>query len=315
MQVNEFEEGGIAIGLSCPHMHVDPTCLTLLMNSWAETHCGKAITHPPFYSTTALEGRSIPNLETKSATYYTAKSKTQAPSIKMASTTFKFSHETVYDFLLEIQEKFPHVTPFDILTGLFWTRIARLKFSSKHDQKLSISICMDFRKKMHAPLPLGYYGNALHFSQLSLDKEELDSGGIGQVAHVLHGHMSSIDEEELWSAIDWLESQKGEGGKFGSPFRMYGPELTCVNMEHMIGPSGPIMYTTKFGNDAKPMHVSYHVGNVEGEGLIMVIPSSEDGLGRVVTVTLPEKELAKLCEDQAILSLKPIMLLSGNKKL
>ena len=65
------------------------------------------------------------------------------------------------------------------------------------------------------------------------------------------------------------------------------------------------------GNNEKPAHVSCHVGNVEGEGLIVVMPSSEGGFARTVMVMLPEEELAGLCEDQAILQRQPTMLLTG----
>ncbi|KAK9291405.1 hypothetical protein L1049_019352 [Liquidambar formosana] len=67
---------------------------------------------------------------------------------------------------------------------------------------------------------------------------------------------------------------------------MYGPELTCVSMEHMIISPAPkensthrsLTYAAMFEKDEKPVHVSYHVGNVEGEGLIMVMPSPEEGM-------------------------------------
>ena len=74
-----------------------------------------------------------------------------------------------------------------------------------------------------------------------------------------------------------------------------------------------LIYAATFDKEEKPVHVSCHVGNVEGEGLIVVMPSMEEGLARTVLVTLPEKELAELCEDQAILRLEPTMLLSGKR--
>ncbi|KAL5566256.1 hypothetical protein UlMin_029420 [Ulmus minor] len=316
IQINEFEGGGIAIGLSCTHMHADPTCATLLFKSWAETHRAQPITNPPVYSGSALRARPIPNLKTNAATYYAAKCKANTPStVKMASATFKFSHAIIKQHLKAISQNAPDVTPFDLLAALFWTRVACLK-GTKNDQKQSLSICMDFRNLLRKnPLPLGYYGNALHFSLLSLDEEEMSRGGLEHVADVVHGHVSSIEEEEVQSALDWLQSRKGEGGKFDQPFRMYGPELTCVSMEHLIGASDrPLMYMSAFDKDAEPVHVSCRVGNVEGEGLITVMPSPERGLARAVMVTLPEKELAELCADQAILSLQPTMLLSGSRK-
>lgn len=321
-QINEFEGGGVALGLSCTHMHADPTCATLLFKSWIDTHRSRVVTHPPIYSGSIFNTRAEPNLKTNSATYYSAKSTARvAPFVKMATATFKFSHASIKQYLLETSQICPNATPFDLLAALFWTRVARLK-APINDYRHTISICTDFRKLLKDnPLPLGYYGNALHFSRLSLGVDEINGCDLGYVVEEVHRHVSSIDEEEIRSAINWLESRKEKGSKYGPAFRMYGPELTCVSMEHMIvqnGPNrsivGPLMYDTAFSKDAKPIHVSYHVGNVEGEGLIMVMPSSEEGLARVVKVTLPENELAELCEDQAILGLQPTMLLGGQGK-
>ncbi|CBI34184.3 unnamed protein product, partial [Vitis vinifera] len=214
IQINEFEGGGIAIGLSCTHLHADPTCATLLLKSWSEAHRREAIAHPPFFHSSALRGRPVLNTKTNC----------------------------------------PDATPFDLLAALFWTSLAPMK-SPAPDHKHSLSICIDFRKLMHAPLPYGYFGNALHFSLL-----------------------------------------------------MYGPELTCVSMEHMVIPRG---YAGMF-KDAKPVHIACHVGNVEGEGLIMVLPSHEEGLARTVMVTLPEEQMAKLCKDQAILRLEPTVVAIKN---
>ncbi|KAL5718664.1 hypothetical protein ACHQM5_011543 [Ranunculus cassubicifolius] len=85
---------------------------------------------------------------------------------------------------------------------------------------------------------------------------------------------------------------------------MYGTELTCVNMEHVSAYAAVL-------EDVKPLHVSYHIGNVEGEGAILVLPSPEEGLGRIVTVTLPEDPTDKLRKDPTILSLEPTMIVSG----
>ncbi|KAK2991640.1 hypothetical protein RJ640_000279 [Escallonia rubra] len=310
IQLNEFEGGGLAIGLSCPHMLADPTCATLFFKSWTETNRGEPVRHPPIYHLPALNSSGI-NL-TK---YLGTKSKSaEIPSGKMAAATFRLSHSIIKQCLAQIHEKCPDATPFDLLAALFWVRIMRLKMP-RHDQKHSLSICVDVRKPIHGPIPYGYFGNALHFSLLSMDAELLDTAGLGHVAGAVHRHVADLHEKELLSAKNWFESRKGENGQYAQPFRMYGPELTCISMEHMITPKGSTcessMYEAAFEKGEKPVHVAYRVGNVEGEGLITVMPSPEAGLARTVTVTLPEEQLAELCEDQAIMDLQPTMLLSG----
>ncbi|CAO2837070.1 unnamed protein product [Amaranthus hypochondriacus] len=322
MQVTDFEGGGTAISLSYPHMLADPISATLLIKSWAEACHGDVIVHPPFIHPPALNiPPSFANLP-KATTHYVAKSSAPNPNpeVKMASATFDFSNSTIKESLAKMCSTLPDATPFDLLTALFWTRIAKLKAQNTQndDIKQSISICVDMRKRLHASLPYGYFGNALHFSQLTVDSSKIGGGDIGQLAELVHRHVTGVKEEEFWSAVDWLSSRKDDQGKFLPPFRMYGPELTCVNMESMIAPIGthnsesqPLMYGVEFVKDQKPAHVSYHVENAEGEGLILVMPSPEEGLSRRVTVTLPEKEMENLLQDKIVLSLDPTLLLSG----
>lgn len=324
LQINEFEGGGVAIGLSCSHMQADPTCATLLIKSWAETRRGEAVAHPPFFidslDSPLTRGLNTNNTNTKSSrAYYEAKSmEAQTPLLlkKMGTATFKFSNAVIQQSLFEIHDTCPDATPFDLLAALFWAHIARLK-PQKSESKHSLSICVDFRKKLQ--LSYGYYGNALHFSLLTIPDVE-EKQDLGYVAGAVHCHLSNLGEEEFWSAMELFESLKGEEGKYGAPFRMYGPKLTCVSMEHMVDFPGStrstvnVPYGAVFDKDNSPVHVSYHVGNLEGEGLIMVMPSPEGGLARTVTVTLPVEELEQLCGYEAILSLNPTMLLSGTRQ-
>lgn len=321
IQINEFEGGGIAIGLSCSHMHADASSATLLFKSWTDLHRCQATSHPPFLNPAALCGRCSPPITaTTSTNYMAAKSKAKPPSLgKMTTATFKFSHSIIRKYLSQIHNGSPNANPFDLLAALFWIRLAILKDNPPtQDNSRSLSICTDIRKLLSAPLPSGYFGNALHFSLLSLDAGELDISRLGHVADLVHEHVAGVGEEEFWSVINWFESQRGEDGKLAPAFRMYGPELTCVNMEEMMvprgaqsGSCGSFMYNAMFEEDAKPVHVAYHVGNVGGEGLILIMPSPEEGLGRTVMVTLPEEQMAFLRKDDAILRMEPTMLVSG----
>ena len=310
IQVNEFEGGGVAFGLSCTHMNADPTSVTLLFKSWIESHRQELIEHPALFNSTLLHHQQVPDTSGKSTNYYANKANARTPSVKMVTATFRFSNSAINKCLNEVHDQCPQATPFDLLAALFWTRLVLLK-APKHDNKCSLSVCLDFRRLVQPPIPLGYFGNALHFSMLTLNEEEMDYGKLGHVVELVHCHVSGVGTEEVWHAVDWLESQKEEGGKHAPPFRMYGPELTCVSMEHMITGNKSLMSSPSFKSDEKPVHVACHFGNVVGEGLIVVLPSVEEDLARTVIVTLPEEEMPQLCEDQAIQRLQPTMLFSG----
>ncbi|KAF7143601.1 hypothetical protein RHSIM_Rhsim05G0161300 [Rhododendron simsii] len=301
IQISDFEGGGLTIGLSCSHMHADQTSATLLVKSGAELQRGEPISQPPVF-------HQFPTPDSK-------------PSPK--TNTILFPDAKMKQCLCEIHMECPDATPFDALLALFWTQVVRLNPPVEQNHSHYLTICRDSRKLIHPPLPIGYFGNALHFSRLSLDTEALQSWGLERVVGIVHNHVASVEEEDLCSVVDCFEREKGEElERYEQPFVMYGPELTCVSLEHMIIPSGPkgstttcesLMYEAMFREDEKPVHVSYHVGNVEGEGLITVMPSPEGGLGRTVTVTLPVDQIAKLCADEAVLDLDPTMLMNGKR--
>ncbi|KAM7486489.1 hypothetical protein LguiA_002498 [Lonicera macranthoides] len=229
----------------------------------------------------------------------------------MATATFKFSNSTIKQSLSKFVDKCPNATPFDFLVALFWTRILLLKhYSLIYDQTHTLSVGIDLRKHLPSPIPEGYFGNALHFTLLSLEAEVLErcNFGLGDVVRVINNGIASFEEDEFFSAIDWLESRKGESGRYPPPFQMYGPELTCISME-----CESLVYSASFKKDEKPVLVSCHVGNVEGEGLILVMPSPEGGLSRTVAVTLPEEEIGKLCADKFIADLEPVMIMTGRR--
>lgn len=136
-----------------------------------------------------------------------------------------------------------------------------------------------------------------------MDAGELVDGGLGRLSELVHRHVAGLKADNFVAAIG--------DGPHG---RMYGPHLTCINAEHLVDETGEgLMYGAVFDQGGKPVHVSYHVGNVEGEGLILVMPSPEGGLGRVVTVVLPEEQMGSVCKDEGILELEPSMVLSGER--
>ncbi|KAK7269214.1 hypothetical protein RIF29_21932 [Crotalaria pallida] len=310
IQINIFKGGDVAIGLSCSHMVADPTSLASFFKSWTETQRHLPITNPPFFTTPTpqLNANSSPShYATTTTTATLSSSSTQTK--KRVTATFKFSNSVIKKCVSQVHNICPNATPFDFLSALFWTRVTHLKPHKKNqDQTHSLSICTDFRRLMKTPLPTGYFGNALHFSMLSV--KDMDSVGLEGITSLVHKHLEVAELEN-------------EGNFGGVQSLMYGCELTCVCMEHMMvsDSSGnndaddeSLMYSAVFSKNEKPVHVSCHVGNMNennGEGLIMVMPSLEGGHARNVMVTLPEEELAELIKDEAILQLEPTIMLAS----
>ncbi|XP_012845652.1 PREDICTED: protein ECERIFERUM 1-like [Erythranthe guttata] len=313
IQVNNFKCGGLAIGLSCTHMHADITSATLLIKSWADYHSTQTLTYPPIFT---LPTHTHPQ-NTTTPPPHSPTTNTTPPPTKMATVTMKFSGPAVEKCLSGARSQCPDATPFDVLVALLWSKIAHWQEPhTADDNKRSISICTDSRgnRGQKTKIPLGYFGNALSFSVLTVEADELSSGKLGQVCEYVHRHV--VDR-----AGPGLVDGDGE-----DPVRVYGPQITCVSTEHLVDAEKngeAIMYSAVFDNNnnnnknnikgEKPLHVSYSYGNVVGEGLIVVVPTAEVGPGRAVTVTLPEEQIDMLCKDQEILDLEGVMVISGGR--
>ncbi|XP_073283797.1 stemmadenine O-acetyltransferase-like [Primulina huaijiensis] len=289
IQITNFECGGMAIALRCHHMQADITSATLLIKSWTDVHRGQPLLHPPIFQLSAPPtGRLIPTFETMP--------NHEIPR-KMATLTMKFSSNSVEKCMSQVRNQCPEADPdpFEALVALLWSRITRWQEpTSFGGRKCWLSICVDLRNRGPKSVPLGYFGNAMRFSSLSVDVEDLTSPGIGNVANYIHSHVADL---------------KGDD----KPYGMYDSELTCINTENILDVDNgqSLMYAAKFDKGKEPVHVSYSVGTEEGQGLIIVMPAREPGLGRTVSVTLPEEQIANLRKDHAILEFEPTMIISG----
>ncbi|PKA49377.1 Shikimate O-hydroxycinnamoyltransferase [Apostasia shenzhenica] len=307
VQITEFSDMGYAVGLSCTHLHVDPTCAVLIIKAWGDCHRRACIVNPPFLYPPALLPRPEPNpsapfLSLKSSLSSTNPAAVAASGRRMSSATFHFSAAAVRSLLADLRPDFPAATPFDALAALFWLAVARA--AGQRDAGAgALTVVTDFRKRMYAPLPHGFYGNAAHFSRVEADF----AAGWASVAAAVGRHVAGLVEEDYWSAIEWLAARRESG-----VFRMYGPELTCVKMDHVLA------YQVEMAEGAAPVHMSCWVGGAEGEGMVVVLPAPAaavvaegDEAGRAVEVALPAELAEKVFRDEEILRRGPTVLFSG----
>ncbi|CAA0830047.1 HXXXD-type acyl-transferase family protein [Striga hermonthica] len=266
IQINNFKCGGLAVGLSCTHMHADITSAAALMKSWAEVHRAQPLTNPPIFHQLPRSPSSVP--ANANVGY----------SPKLGTATLKFSAPAIERLLSQVRSQCPNATPFDALAALFWSQ--QLQGSKPHNR--SLCVCVDSREKELEPR--GHFGNGFIFSLVSADEEE-QSAELGQLVDCIHRHVAGLGGDgDFWSGT-------------------YSPHLTCVDFE------GSTMYDVEFDKGEGPVHVSCRVGNLDGKGLIVVMPSP--GGGRTVTAVLPEEQIAVLCQDGPIRELHPTFLLSS----
>uniref|UniRef100_A0ACD5WA87 Uncharacterized protein n=1 Tax=Avena sativa TaxID=4498 RepID=A0ACD5WA87_AVESA len=279
VQLTEFMDKSYALGLSCTHLHNDPTAAALFFHCWAAAHRRTTSPYSPFLHSPTFDV-SPPASPPPPPPMLAAKSTAAPPSAgAMSSATFHFPADAMRALLSTLQ---PETTPFAALAALFWLRLAG------EESEKDLTLALDFRKKMHAPLPTGYYGSVVHFTRARADL----ASGLSAVAAALDRRVAGVPEEDLWAAVEWLHARQADGG---APFHMYGPELTCMALDHLP------LYGAEFVAGVPPARMACRVGGAIGEGIVIVVPAAEGDAARDVVVTLPAEATARICRDNEVL--------------
>ncbi|KAI4369438.1 hypothetical protein MLD38_017875 [Melastoma candidum] len=310
IQLNEFEGGGIAIGISCTHMIADLTSIALLFKSWTDVHRKRPLEFPPSFSECPAS-----SLLTENSCHRFALNKSSCvggpQKVKMETRTFKFSEHALGPPMEVLRGEIPGVTQFDFLSAIFWAGISRIKNQTGSTGNLAISIAMDGRKSVKNTQPLCYFGNSVHFSLLQTNVAD-PRDNLQETVRLVHEHVSRIAEEQNRAVANGLYRNVLPNGKQEAQMEIYGEQLTFVNMEHLVikGKAGDasILYEATFNDGDAPLHVSCGIRGVGSKGVIVIVP--EGGIARTVHVTLPDEEMADLLRDKTISELKPTLMLS-----
>ncbi|KAF5189469.1 Spermidine hydroxycinnamoyl transferase [Thalictrum thalictroides] len=307
IQLTEFEDGGIAIGLSCSHLLADVTCATIFVKAWAETTLfGKMLDPPHFGPFPHLKrGHKLYNDLINCYKIYLEGTKQYMVSTteKYETVTFAFSDEMVRKCMTESQDdgSILNGSPFAALASLFWLSISKVKGKK---ELINMSICLDRRNALG--LDKAFFGNCMIFSKvLGEDMKEVE---LRQAAKGISNAMQKMGNEEIMDLVEWLESERdGKKSSDYQPPPINCPDLICSNCENLDP------YSSIFEPGVKPIRFSCYVEHVFGEGQVLILPSPEgdSSLSRVAMVTLPEHEVVKLCEEELILQFSPTILMGG----
>ncbi|KAG6739327.1 hypothetical protein POTOM_056920 [Populus tomentosa] len=308
VQITEFGEGGLAIGLSCFHLLADPTSAAMFVKAWADvTLTGKMLNPPLFHQLPPRRpGGKNPNHEPHMELincYKPIADKTNLVSdTKHATIALAFSDPMVRACMANGQamnafDQSSSPSPFEALAGLFWVCISKLKGAG--DGLIDISICSDMRNVLQ--LDNGFFGNCMVYNKVN--SKSLKEHKLSDVAKAIGEVIAKMDTDGITDLIEWLEHNG-----YQSPPPMNGCELMCASLE-AVDP-----YLAVFEEGFVPIRVSSYVEPVVGAGHVLVLPSPpcEGPLSRTVMVTLPEDEAARLCEDDLILHFSPTILMGVN---
>ncbi|CAO2820695.1 unnamed protein product [Amaranthus hypochondriacus] len=311
IMVTEFEEGGLAIGLSCSHLLSDPFSATNLIKAITDKLLMGSISIPPFFHPLPKNTLGYQKAHTYPKNHLINHYKTllegQSPFMTQKSETiaFQFTHPMVQAcinlaHLNGPTNHRPDSSPFVALAALFWASISKVK--GETNGLIDISLGLDVRSKLG--LDRGYFGNCMIYTKCNGDYVQL--GDIPHANKVIGDEIAKVNKEETIDLIEWLNNYKSL-----SPISSLDMgNLVISNLEN-VDP-----YSAVFMEGYEPIRIGYYnVSSGVVKGKVMVLPShpSEGKLSRIVMVTLPHHEALKLCEDKLLARFSPSIIMGTNK--
>lgn len=97
-------------------------------------------------------------------------------------------------------------TSYEMLTSHIWRCVCKARgLSEDHTTKLYIAT--DGRSRLRPPLPQGYFGNVIFTTTVVAFSGDLQSKPVSYGASKIHDALSSMNDNYLKSALDFLELQ------------------------------------------------------------------------------------------------------------
>lgn len=269
------------MGLSWAHVLGDAFCASSFLNMWAHIMAGhqppKSPTAPsPGEAPTSLAGgprkvSSLRRVEPVGDHWTTPSDRTI-----MRTHSFQITGDQL-DRLLSSNGECSSC--FHVLSAVLWKSISRIR---GEEWPRVVNICSGSHQG-----EVGEIDRCLPGNRMAVGTVEADF----PVSEADTSQLASWMEEHTVNENHGIEEMVGrDDGQ--SDYILYGANLTIVNLEEAD------MYGLELKGQ-KPVYASYTIHGVGDEGVILILPWREDskgkgGKGRIVTVTLPGKEVPEL---------------------
>ncbi|KAF7151392.1 hypothetical protein RHSIM_Rhsim02G0191700 [Rhododendron simsii] len=268
---------GLAIGLSCTHVLVDPPSAAMFVKAWADITLGGKMLTPLFQPLPLPKpGNKNTDHQTYIALINHYKTSIQNPTPDMAkqhaTVTFGFTDEMVQSCIAMAKTigapGDSSMTPFEALAGLFWVCVSKIK-GEGNGTLTNMSISLDMR-------------------------ETLDQNGLSAATFVIGEAVKKMENKRI---LDLIERLEGDNFESYSISTISGRNLICYpQLDNMESNS------TMFEDFCDPIRVSCCIEHVLGEGQVLIHPSPprEGGYSRVTMVTLSEDETYRALDKNTV---------------
>ncbi|XP_074280492.1 protein ECERIFERUM 26-like [Silene latifolia] len=318
IKVTEFEEGGLALGLSCAHMITDSVCATLFLKAVTDILVNGRVSVPPFFHSLPRNNNNnrllLLNLEKshQNPNNYlinTYKSYLESPSPLTAkhykTIALEFKDDMVQSCMNLAQLNGPTNDAYSpaciALIGLLWNCISRVK-GMRHGL-IDMSICSNMRKILG--LDQGFFGNCMIYNKVYGNGTRVDD--LMSSIKAIKDAIENVNKDDILELIEWLEHYNRD---HSSSFVVDGDKLEFINLEDMDP------YSNIFTQGYEPIRVSYYSESGVEKDKVLILPwrPNEGQLSKIVMITLPSDEVIKLCEDQHLTRYSPLILMDPKHK-
>ncbi|KAJ4846043.1 hypothetical protein Tsubulata_002560 [Turnera subulata] len=286
----QFSCGGMSLGLSWAHILGDAFSVSDFINEWglfladlktygpskvtktvSPSQTDKSVGHSLYGGGKPLSLKRVDSV----GDHWVAANNSKMDTFSFHLSASQASH---LQSKIWVQNKTDQVPFFESLCAIMWQCIARVKDNDSDHEPKTVTVC---KKNPQTPRD-GILRNSQIISSVMADFSVVDSD-LRKLSMLLLDQ--AVEENGI---IDEMVEQ--DGGV--SDYIVYGSYLTFVNME------GANLYGLEW-NGHKPESVRYGIQGVGDEGVVVVLPLDKDSAGdwnkeRIVMVTLPEKEVAKI---------------------
>ncbi|KAD2394139.1 hypothetical protein R6Q59_013161 [Mikania micrantha] len=225
LQVTRFLCGGWSLGFCISHVAVDGQSALHFLSEWARVCRGESLDSPPHLDRKVLRAgdpsrvtcfnRNIeqhaqysppPLLLGQSSNESERRQETTITMLKLTETQVEKLRSKASNNHQTDQTKC-HFTRYEVVTAHAWRTACKTR-NLEPDQKTSIGICIDVRRRMNPPLPDKYFGNAIVDVIATGTSGELISGTLGFVSGKIRHAIEKVDDEFVNSVIDFLKNQE-----------------------------------------------------------------------------------------------------------
>ncbi|KAJ0488322.1 putative transferase [Helianthus annuus] len=223
LQVTRFLCGGWSLGFFISHVAVDGQSALHFLSEWARVCRGEPMGYPPYLDRKVLRAGYPPtvtfngNIEQhaqcspppiligQSSNENERRQETTVTMLKLTETLVeKLLNKANKNHKLESGRCF---TRYEAVTAHAWRTACKIR-NLEPEQKTSIGICIDVRRRMNPPLPEKYFGNAIVDLIATGTSGELVSSTLGFVSSKIRDTINKVDTDYVNSVIDFLKNQE-----------------------------------------------------------------------------------------------------------